>query len=280
MKLPIVRLFQGLVLGGLMLQGGVAAAATCPQPQSDYERIYCEIVAGGGGGSLPSFEDFRRNSPQVQALLLKRPAQRLGIELTAPERAAPMATEPAPQPSAAEPAVMAGPQSSPGPQPSPEPQGLRGCSLRGEVIECGHRRYQLATNQPNSALADGVLVEDNRLELASFSGDPSNEAELRQYLSDAYDRYILKMLEIGLGGATMSFSEFYHNYQRHQASGVDYAQRMEQTFQLLKQDKRTRAVPSRLTERLPQSLTHCSGIGARVVVCDDVATNWVFVTKS
>ncbi|SDW97987.1 hypothetical protein [Marinobacter mobilis] len=274
MQRAVLWLFQGLVLGGLMLPGGIVAAAACPQPQSDYERVYCEIIAGGGGGSLPSFEDFRRNSLQVQALLLKRPAARLGIDLAVPERATPVAAEPAPQPRSVEPVATADPQRL------PEPQGMQGCSLQGEVIDCGHRRYRLATNQPNGELASGVLAESNRLGLVAFSGDSSNEAELRQYLSDAYDRYILKMLEIGLGGATMSFSEFYHNFQRHQARGVDYSERMEQTFQLLKEDKRTKVVPSRLTDRLPQSLTYCSGIGARVVVCDDVGTNWVFVTNS
>lgn len=271
MKRSVVRFFRGLVLGGWMLHSATTAAAMCPQPQTDHERVYCEIVAAGGGGSLPSFEDFRRNSPQVQALLLKRPAARLGIEVAAPIAVAPVVPavpQPAVEPSAAVAALS-----------EPDAGGLDGCSLQGEVIRCRHRSFQLATNQPNSALASGVLADANRLGLSPFAGDPVNEAALRVYLSDAYDRYILKMVEIGLAGATMSFSEFYHNYQRHQASGVDYAQRLEQTFQLLKQDKRSKAVPARLTDELPQNLSNCSGIGARVIVCDDVATNWVYLAQ-
>lgn len=265
-------------LSGLLLASGLATAASCPQPGTDYERVYCEIVARGEGGSLPSFDDFRRNTPQVQALLLKRQASRLGIELPAPGHSEPVAAEA----STREPATQERPVASETvtqPAPAPVAVGLEGCALQGPVIRCPHRRYALANNLPNRALAEGVLADSNTLGLPVFNGDASNDTALRQYLASAYDHYILKMLDIGLGGATMSFSEFYHNYQRHRASGVDYAQRMEQTFQLLKHDKRTRAVPARLTDRLPGSLEHCSGIGARVVVCDDVGTNWVFVDE-
>ncbi|MDX1755238.1 MAG: hypothetical protein R3175_04180 [Marinobacter sp.] len=270
--------WMSLVLAGVVLAPLAVRAADCPvQPQTAYERVYCQVVEKGGGRRLPSFDDFRRNSPQVQALLLKRQAARLGIELP----------DAMPEPSSGSrqevPAAAPAPiHSLPAPEPEQAPApgsavAFRECRLAGETIECPRRQYHLATNLPNRALAEGVLDDDNRLGLQSYQGDPNNETELRRYLARAYDRYIRKMLEIGLGGATMSFTRFYHGFQRHEASGVDYAQRLEATFHLLKQDKKTRPVPSRLTGHLPRNLQHCEGVGQNVIVCDNVASNWVFV---
>lgn len=250
-------------------------ATACPlQPQTAYEQVYCQVVAKGGGNRLPSFDDFRRNSPQVQALLLKRHAARYGIDMPASSPESPRArpqqvpvSDPSPAPAA---------ESEPVPSQSPA-FAFQDCRLEGELIACPRQRYRLAVNLPNSTLADGVLDDANRLGLEAYQGDANNETELRRYLSQAYDRYIRKMLDIGLGGATMSFTQFYHGYQRHQASGVDYPQRLEATFQLLKRDKQTRAVPARLTDELPSSLAQCEGSGADIIVCDDVGTNWVFV---
>ena len=285
-----VRTLRGalLVIAMSPLNG---LAAECPmQPQTAHERVYCQVWEKGGGSSLPSFNDFRRNSPQVQALLLKRQAARFGIDMpdSEPEPVSeqlpdqlPEAPVSAPMPSTEPSPVstdVAGAEPPPAASPNPF-AGFKECQLDGETIVCPRRRYQLASNLPNSALPEGVLEDQNLLGLDSYHGDPADEAKLHGYLSQAYDRYIQKMLEIGLGGATMSFTQFYHGYQRHLASGVDYAQRLEATFHLLKQDKKTMAVQARLTDKLPQTLEHCEGVGRNIVVCDDVGTNWVFVLQ-
>ncbi|MDC0661288.1 hypothetical protein [Marinobacter sp. SS21] len=254
-----------------------ASAMACPmQPQTAYEQVYCQVWEKGGGNRLPSFDDFRRNTPQVQALLLKRHAARYGMDMPdsspEPTRVRPQqvpVNDPLPSPAA---------ESEQEPDLSQSPAfAFRDCRLEGEIIACPRQRYRLAANQSNSALAEGVLDDTNRLGLEAYQGDPNNETELRRYLSQAYDLYIRKMLDIGLGGATMSFTQFYHGYQRHQASGVDYPQRLEATFQLLKRDKQSMAVQARLTDALPQTLDDCEGVGLDIIVCDDVGTNWVFV---
>lgn len=255
------------------LLGLVAPAnAACPaRPADDYEKIYCEIKAKGGGATLPSFEDFRRNEPQVQALLLKRPAQRLGIEIPKP-----VANAVTPTANNDEHRSQPEPETAV-PETSPTPTGMDNCALKGKVILCSGRTYRLATNQPNSALGEGVLGESNTLGLENFSGDLNDEAAVRRYLSNAYDRYIAKMLEIGLGGATMSFTRFYNSFYRHEAEGIDFAERMESTFNYLKQDKQNLSVSGRLTDELPKRIQECTWAGRAVIVCDDVATNWVYL---
>lgn len=272
---------------GLLACGCLSApvlADCAASARTALEHAYCDVVAAGGGQGLPRFEDFRRNTPRVQVLLLKRPARRVGVAVPEGAGNAPT-TKPADVPSTttapsslpARPAAVSGEQAEPEPPADPVTPGLARCQLAGDRIDCPDRRFQLARNQPNHRLAEGVLAAGNRLGLATYQGDPDDEAALRRYLSDAYDRYIHKMLGIGLGGVTLSFTEFYHGYHRHQASGVEYAQRLEHTFQLLKQDKRTRAVPARLSASLPEDLAFCDTIAATVVVCDGGSENWVFV---
>ncbi|MFE8073350.1 hypothetical protein QQM79_20015 [Marinobacteraceae bacterium S3BR75-40.1] len=242
-------------------------AACLEQARTPYEKVYCEIVDQGQGAGLPAFEDFRRNTVKVQALLLKRPAARAGIEL------------PTPTPSSRDKPVERKPPPKRKPQPAPQMQALDGCRLDGKTITCPHERYQLANNRPNSDLNTGALKPDNTLDLPRFQGDLNNESAVRHYLSRAYDRYIPKMLDIGLAGATMSFSEFYYSFRRHARQGVDFAKRLEQTYQLLKQDKRTKQIAPNLTDELPENIDHCGRINPRILVCDNVSTNWVYVRQ-
>ncbi|MEQ5837542.1 hypothetical protein [Marinobacter sp. NFXS9] len=261
-------------LFALLLASPLAYSACPKNPATAYEQLYCDIQAKGGGSTLPTFEDFRRNTPQVQALLLKRPAARLGLAVPGPEAATSQSAKPA------SPVTSERPKPDPETEPTPPPAGdsaFEGCQLGGTVIRCPSAQYELATNQANSALRTGVLDDDNRLGLSPYRGDLSNETAVRAYLSDAYDRYIAKMLEIGLGGTTMSFTRFYNSFRRYEAKGIDFAQRMDETFDYLKQDKRTLGVNRKPPDELPKSLKNCAPSGARVIVCDNVATNWVYV---
>ena len=246
---------------------------------TDLERLYCDIVSEVGGAGLPSQPDFNRNDPQVQALLLKRPAARLGLTVPAPGKTS------TPEPSPASNASTAPSPSGPDIESSentaePESivtQTLSGCDLAGEQIRCPRGNYRLAENRPLSAIADDALGPDNQLRFRSFEGDRSDETVVRPYLSDAYDQYIPKMLRIGLGGNTMSFTAFHNAFHTLESGGVDFAERMARTYELLKQDRRTLGVKTRYHNDLPTSLTLCNTINRDVIVCDNVGTNWVFV---
>ncbi|AHI30299.1 hypothetical protein [Marinobacter similis] len=143
-------LLAALVLA--MANGVVVAEEACSaSATTDLERLYCDVVAQGGGQGLPSQADFRRNQPQVQALLLRRPAKRLGLSVPA------VTAEPA----------QSKPASSPKP-PKPEPEQadsqptrfgqLSDCALKGERIVCPDRQFKLALNQhtcPGTGSAGG-----------------------------------------------------------------------------------------------------------------------------
>ncbi len=260
-----------LVLGLCATAVGATGSACLDSAKTELEALYCNVVIEGQGAGLPSPTDFKRNDPAVQALLLRRPAARLGLDV--PEVNG-TSTTPAPNSGQAQPAAE-----QPAERPDPA-RRLNGCRLEGQRITCPQRRFELAMNQPNSKLAKGVLGPDNRLGLTPFAGNRSDEDAVRRYLSDAYDRYIPKMVEIGLGANTMSFTAFHHAFHTTEDAGVDFARRMEQTFSLLKQDKKTLAVKARYHDNLPQDLSLCEVINADIIVCDDVGTNWVFVAPS
>lgn len=271
-------MYRGTWLAGCLLiaSAGVCSAAESPclaAAKTDLERLYCDVVSDGGGAGLPSPTDFKRNNPSVQALLLRRPAERLGLTLpeTADAPAGDMgqALPVEPAPGSAVPAEDA---------PETADSTLAECRLDGKQLVCPQQRFVLADNQHNRALATGALAADNRLGLPSFEGDRNNDEAVRQYLSNAYDRYIPKMLAIGLGANTMSFTAFHNAFYTMEESGVDFTRRMEQTYQLLKQDKKKLAVKARYHDKLPQDIALCSVINRDVIVCDDVGTNWVFVS--
>lgn len=256
---------------------GTAQAAddACKEAaRTELEKLYCIIVDEGQGAGLPSPTDFRRNDPSVQALLLRRPARRLGLEV--PDASAtsvqPQQPQAVPEPASAEPA-----------RPEPESDSrslgrLAGCRLEGERITCPQGRFDLVSNQPNRNLSDGVLGPDNRLGLSSFKGSRNDEQAVRRYLSDAYDQYIPKMVDIGLGANTMSFTAFHNAFHTLEEGGVDFASRMERTFTLLKQDKKTLGVKARYHDELPDDLSLCSSINRHIIVCDNVGANWVYVS--
>ena len=49
---------------------------------------------------------------------------------------------------------------------------------------------------------------------------------------------------------------------------------------MLKQDKKKLAVKARYHNELPQDLSLCMVINREIVVCDNVGTNWVYVSPS
>ena len=265
-----------MVFGALMGTAHAADGACMKAAKTELEQLYCTIVDEGQGAGLPSPTDFRRNDPGVQALLLRRPAKRLGLEV--PEASGtsvrPQQPQAAPESASAEPA-----------KPEPESDSrspsrrLADCRLEGERIICPQGSFDLVANQSNRELADGVLEPDNRLGLNSFLGSRNDEEAVRRYLSDAYDQYIPKMVGIGLGANTMSFTAFHNAFHTLEEGGVDFASRMERTFTLLKQDKKTLGVKARYHDELPDDLSLCSSINRSIIVCDNVGTNWVYVSR-
>ena len=273
----------------------VANDACLKAAKTELERDYCKIVSGGEGAGLPSFEDFRRNDPLVQSLLLKRPAERLGLKLpnarrppAAPPEVAPPRTTPAPAPNTTQPVSAARPAQrslASDEQPSVDTSdriAMDDCRFtgQGDVITCSNSRYVLAANKQNKSLGPGALADANQMNLPPYRGARSDNDSVIRYLSEAYAVYIQKMLEIGLGAATLSFTEFHQAFHTTEAAGIDFAGRSEETFQLLKADRKTMGIQSRLHDKLPPGMGACMEISRDIIVCDNVGTNWVYVRSS
>ncbi|NHO67517.1 hypothetical protein G8770_18385 [Aestuariicella hydrocarbonica] len=248
------------------------------EPNTELEKAYCQLL--GKGADLPSIRDFRRNSPAVQRLLLSRPAARVGLALPAIPNKKP------PSPAEAK-TVLAEPSNR---RPQAEPQFSRdstvvaapapggsvdsdSCRLFADVIRCAGDEYRLVLNLPNHRLPKGSLSAANRLQLSPIGV----EAPPRQQdLYGSYRHYIEKMLSIGLGGSTMSYSKFYYTWEESRAQRQNFVERLAQMFEYLKRDKQTLAVKSRYDHKLPAAISWCQPLSHDLWTCDNKHRNWVY----
>ncbi|MEX1032325.1 MAG: hypothetical protein WDZ30_03105 [Cellvibrionaceae bacterium] len=264
-----------LVLICLLFTAGASANQGCSAlARSELEQLYCTIKATSAGAGLPSLGDFRRNDETVQALLLKQPARRLGLAV--PDVSV---IQPAPRERKTEPAKRStGPrQAVETSQPIAEPvDSLHGCQMFKREIRCPTRHYRLVDNMGNHALEAGALGVHNTFELARFTGDFQDKQAVNRYLAESYRHYIEKMLSIGLGGVTMSYTRFHRTFRELGDKNEDFAARSATMFRYLKQDKSSMAIAPRHEEYLPTSIEQCFDLSDTLVICDDRDRNWVF----
>lgn len=277
---------------------GIADSDCLSVAKTELENIYCRVAATPEAGKLPSFSDFRRNTVQVQALLLKRPAERLGIQLPkSASRARPQQVarveSPPPQAAAPKPARSSSPKgaakvietaTSNVPHATvnhgEKRNALAGCRLANADIFCPGGGYRLEDNRQNHQLADGALSEGNILDLPSFRGSPSDKSAVNNYLADSYEHYINKMLLIGLGGSTMTYTKFHYTFLDLLEKQEDFAARVGETYNYLKKDKASMAIQARYDQQMPSSIDWCTQLNDNIVVCDNGRRNWVYSNTS
>ena len=244
-----------------------------PQKNLPFEAAFCELKQSRHGTSLPTLDEFRRNPPNMQYLLIKRPAQRLGIEVQKPKaavlnrpvqgivtskrkeggRSVDLATEP-------QEAVA-------------EAKSFDQCRYSIEQIYCAGRTFSRQGNKSNSALADNALEAGNTLQM----GRPSIVSE-QAWLAKAYTRYVRAMLTIGLAGSSFTYSAFAHTFNEHKASNTDFSIRFEQMFEFLKRDKKTLAVSRRRPKRAPEA-DECEWLDDDLLVCNSQSMNLVYLAR-
>lgn len=276
-----------LILAALGIPTAQATTFCMLAAETYYQQLYCEVTAGGGGGALPSFADFKRNNPTVQALLLKRPAKRLGIEVALPqsEKRKQIAVDPdAPLPSQAAAPERRAESSARTPVPDAAraallSAGLAACRLQGAEIACGERRYELTGNRANRHLRAGALGEENRMNLPVFAGNLADAPSVGNYLYRAYQRYVEKMLDIGLGGATMNYGKFAFLFKDLSEKGVDFAGRFETMYRYLRKDKASIGVSGQVQPDQRLRLVDCGGLGERIIVCARSGRNYVYLHR-
>ncbi len=266
----------------------ISSEANClSQAKTAYERVYCEIVEKGEGRSLPAFEDFKRNDAIVQKLLLKRPAARLKIKMPNSPVVASKNTPNASYNSS--PSNNSLPINKASRKPNVEPQKkadlvlpshalrLSQCTLFVDHIKCGSRQFKIKVNQPNHRLALGVLDDGYLMNLPPYRGAKGNNIETQYYLSEVYGVYIRKMVDIGLGASTMSYTRFYRTFHDLQAKNVSFTARFETMYRYLKKDKKTMVVKATLSDQRPDNIAQCDDITDHTIVCDNGAANWVYI---
>ncbi len=273
------RLFQWPVLLAWWLSPLAAAApAACfVHATSVYEKAYCQIKEEAPATALPAFDDFRRNDAGIQYLLLKRHATRLKIALDPPQVSprTPPAASAADAPAAKGISAPAAP-ANPAPTAATLDSRLKDCSLKANRIDCTSGQYLLQENRANHRLVPEHLQDDRPMALQDYTG-PANDAYAKgDYLTRNYGRYLEKMLDIGLGAATLSYTRFCQIHDELSARNMSFAERFETMYLLLKKDKRTLTVAARYSETLPHTLSQCDTVTPRLIVCDTGSANWVY----
>ncbi len=265
------RLFANAVaIVALTAQGSAYGSSCFAMAESYYEQIYCEIRALGRGAELPPFTDFRNNDAVTQALLLKRPAARLGIVVMEP--AAP--ASPGYGKAATRDAVPDGAHEIA--QSIPVSAPLASCARDGRSIRCPDAHYQLVGNRANRHLAADALHPDQRLRLNRYAGAVNGDGLVR-YLQESYGRYLEKMLAIGLGAVTLSYRKFEYIYHDVTARGADFGARFETMYRFLKRDKQNMDVAGATPDPGATPLAACELFAGRIIACDGGNRNFLFV---
>lgn len=251
------------VIRCLVLWFALAAAAWSCQSQTELEAVYCQLK--GKGVVLPSLRDFRRNDPGTQKLLLQRPAAREGISLqdisvdVSPKKKTPNKVGRSKTPAVSAEVRSTYTADRPVHRDSLDPSA---CQLLEGVIRCQEKRFQFVLNRPNRQLTSHSLSAANRLQLPEYNTSLQSPEE---YLSVSYRHYIEKMLTIGLGASTMSYSKFYYIWEDTQRQQQSFAQRLESVFEFLKRDKKTLGVKPRYDDEMPKSPVLVSESERRIV---------------
>lgn len=235
-----------------------------------YEQIYCELDALGKARNLPAFADFRNNDETTQALLLKRTAARIGIEVKPPRR---QQSPPRPQqePARQMPSLPAAVE--PGRDMAP---ALADCVVTAGRINCATESYIFVSNRTNDLLPEGMLTDANRMNLPVFTGDSADRKQTGNYLSDAYAIYLQKMISIGLAESTLSFPKFSYIFNDIVSKGASFSQRFETMYKYLKQEKQRIRVPVTGGPKEAPALSNCQRVDAVLLSCTQGRKNYLY----
>ncbi|ABD81520.1 hypothetical protein [Saccharophagus degradans] len=273
-----------------LLGAGCGVAFSCTamacevKDKTELEEIYCTLKSKNRVSTLPDFNQFRKNSDDVQWLLLKGPARKAGITLP-PKSSLKPKTNTAPladrktDNKAADNQVNTSAQSNPLATQTTRTatssnSSLANCSLKPTQIQCSYATFTLQYNLPNSKLAPAALKASNQLTLPAYNS--KFHASERDYLARCYPVYVNKILELGLAEAVMSYTKFVSQYEEVVQHGGNFANRMQKMYEILKQEKRSRPIQASYQHTRPQSIEQCMLVSNSVIVCDNIAHTWVF----
>jgi len=259
------------ILCGLILPAKAAQPSCFVQAETYYEQIYCEIKLKDPRHSLPAFYDFKKNDQMTQALLLKRKAKALRISFKMPERVPNRASQKTPRPNNM---VDSSIKAAIG---TTEEHGE--CSLQERLITCHNALFVQTGNLSNRSIHKEALYKQNKMGLSLYAGRPDDQGAINTYLFTAYVRYLEKMLEIGLGGVTMSYTKFHILFHDLLEKKVDFASRFETMYIFLKKDKLEIAVSESVEPIQQISIKDCTQLTPQIFTCDNRYRNAIYLRK-
>jgi len=241
----------------------IAAQSSCYElAETYYENKYCEIKQKSPRAALPAFGDFKKNAPRMQAMLLKRKAEAAGIDLQMPGAAKKNFS---PKKSSSDTSVSVPVASS--------------CELKQTLITCPDGQFVLTGNKRNSKISRTALQSDNRLTLNNYNGDLNDREEIIAFLTVQYTRYLEKMLALGLGGVTMSFTKFHTLFWEIENRGADFSKRFETMYEYLKKDKSAIGVSERASSIAGITIDECARLTRNMFTCDNNTTNSIYLKQ-
>lgn len=251
----------------------LAAATKCQAASGNhYEQVFCQLSSSRYNYGLPSLQEFRQNPAKVQYLLLKRAASREGIVLNKPAKST-SATASRSSTATARAAAPKPESNSLAKSPAQDLVDRSGCRYTRQKIDCGDRQFHLRTNRLNSELPKAALSDANVLRLPIKRASEPVEA----WLAEAYKEYIAALLSIGLAGSSSTYSAFAHTYYELENSGTDFATRIQDSFALLKKDKRSLAASKRYPKTAPIA-EDCEWLESSMVACNSSGKNWIYTS--
>ena len=241
----------------------IAAQSSCFElAETYYENKYCEVKQKSPGATLPAFGDFRKNAPRMQAMLLKRKAEAAGIDLQMPgaaKKKLPLKKS-----------LLDTSVSSP---------VVHSCELKQALITCSDGQFVLTGNKRNSNISRTALQSSNRLTLNNYDGDLNDRQEVIAFLTVQYTRYLEKMLTLGLGGVTMSFTKFHTLFWEIENKGADFSKRFETMYEYLKKDKSAIGVSERASSIAGITIDACARLTSNMFTCDNNTTNSIYLKQ-
>lgn len=251
---------------------GYAKGFCFVKAETYYEQTFCEVSAKGHGKHLPDFNDFKKNEPLIQALLLKKPAARSGITLAMPSRKATSRRK-----KASSPKEMSQKETLTAVK---ELSSWRStCHVKGELIHCPNAKFKLTGNKSNSKLEEGALSEANSMGLLPYQMPMEDSRAVNHYILTSYQRYLQKMLDIGLGGVTMSSGKFAYLFHDLTDRGLSFSGRFETMYRHLRKDKSTIRVDERVAVNHSLNIESCLNLNGEIISCSSSQKNYLFVKE-
>ena len=158
-------------------------------------------------------------------------------------------------------------------------KGHSECSLQEQRITCHKALFIQTGNRSNRSITKAALSQQNMMGLSPYVGKPNDQGAINTYLFTAYVRYLEKMLEIGLGGATMSYTKFYTLFHDLLEKEVDFASRFETMYDFLKKDKNEIGVSETIEPIQHLSIKNCIQLTQQMFTCDNRYRNAIYLRK-